>query len=436
MPVKSLSRHLRVANDRTAIIIVWVLRLIVGAIFIFSGWVKAVDIWGGSYKIAEYFASWNLSLPESFIVICASAMAMAEFLAGAMIILGCFRRMVIYLTSAFMACMTLLTLYLWIANPVKDCGCFGDAIVLSNAATFWKNIVIDIMLLFLWFNNHRAHSLIYHRLQWLAVIATITYIGYIEYLGYNIQPPVDFRGYTPGQNILPTDSDTDDIRFVYAHNGIERAFAADSLPDEDTGWTFVRRESTGEDTRKSIVITEPAGEDITENIINDTGVQIILLVPDTKEYGRTRSAMANEIYDVMQTNYGGNTMFAVVAGNYNTASEWADEVRAHYPVYTAEDTDIKILARGKGAMIFVRDGRIVWKQTTTSLPPDLGIRIMQDGIEALDNASYIDALSLTSTTRNASLYYALAIIALIILTTPQAIRHLFVRKRKAADKQV
>ncbi len=422
---KTISKYLVPSSDRAAAITVWTLRVLVGAVFIFSGWVKAVDIWGGSYKIGEYAAVWGITLPESILALCAGILAMAEFVAGAMIALGCFRRMAVRLTAAFMAAMTLLTLYLWISDPVKDCGCFGDAVILSNAATFWKNIAIDILLVILWLNNHRAGTLVHTRLQWLAAIATAAYAGYIEYTGYDIQPVADFRGYALGQ-ALAAAGDTDaGIRLVYAKDGQEQAFAPDSLPDEDCGWEYVRRESA-DDIDGGITFLSVDGDDVTADVIADEGPQAILLVPDPAHYGRTRSAMANELYDALEAQ--GGDMFAVVGTDGDAAATWADKVRAHYPVYTADDTDIKMLARGSGALVYLRDGRIIWKQTTQSLPPDLGISVMKDGAAILDNPAAIDALRLGTKTRHATTYYLLVLAFLMASGFAPALRRLIAKQ--------
>ena len=89
---ETVLRYLRPTGARTTAIIVWTLRVIVGAIFIFSGWVKAVDIWGGTYKIGEYLNVWHIALPDSVTALSAGALAMAEFTVGVMLLLGCFRR--------------------------------------------------------------------------------------------------------------------------------------------------------------------------------------------------------------------------------------------------------------------------------------------------------------------------------------------------------
>ena len=85
---KTVLRFLRPTGAHTTAIIVWILRVIVGAIFIFSGWVKAVDIWGGTYKIGEYLNAWHIALPDSITALAAGELAIAIFMAGIMILLG------------------------------------------------------------------------------------------------------------------------------------------------------------------------------------------------------------------------------------------------------------------------------------------------------------------------------------------------------------
>ncbi|MDE6049883.1 MAG: DoxX family protein, partial [Paramuribaculum sp.] len=156
-------------------IIVWNLRIIVGAVFILSGFAKADDIYGFIFKIEEYLDVWGLSQPRSLVLVGAMALSMMEFVFGCMLLLGCYRRVITWLMTLIMAGMLPLTAYLFISDPVPDCGCFGDFIILSNGATFLKNILITVALIYLIIYK-KVSGLFGAYIQWLVATMCAAYI--------------------------------------------------------------------------------------------------------------------------------------------------------------------------------------------------------------------------------------------------------------------
>ena len=122
-------------------------RLILAATFILSGFVKAVDPLGSQYKIEDYLQAMNLGqlLPEWGVLVLSVGQAAVEFCLGIFLLFAIRRRLTSKLVLIIMLVMTPLTLWLAIANPISDCGCFGDALVLTNWQTFWKNVVLLVM---------------------------------------------------------------------------------------------------------------------------------------------------------------------------------------------------------------------------------------------------------------------------------------------------
>ena len=172
-------------------LVVWLLRILVGATFAMSGFVKAIDLWGFTFKIEEYFLAWDMSLPHSLYVMAALAMSVGEFILGAMLLIGSYRKSTPWLLLSVMALMLPLSLYIFIANPVADCGCFGDFWVLSNGATFFKSIIITAAIILLIPLNKQVKGVFNPYTQWLPAVATLFYIIAIEecttfYLGVGI----------------------------------------------------------------------------------------------------------------------------------------------------------------------------------------------------------------------------------------------------------
>ena len=141
----TLSSALANAADKKATKALVVLcRLVVGAVFVFSGFVKGVDPWGSFYKFSEYFAAFGMQGMENVALFGAFAVAVVEFVLGVSVLLGAFRRGGVLLTGLMMLVMLPLTLYLALTDAVPDCGCFGDAVVISNWTTFCGICVVCV----------------------------------------------------------------------------------------------------------------------------------------------------------------------------------------------------------------------------------------------------------------------------------------------------
>ena len=125
-------------------IIVNICRMVVALTFIFSGFVKAIDPLGTQYKIQDYLAALELEtlVPDWATLTASVGLAALEFCLGVFLLFAINRRCVTRITVALMVFMTIVSLWLWIANPISDCGCFGDAVKLTNGQTFLKNIIL------------------------------------------------------------------------------------------------------------------------------------------------------------------------------------------------------------------------------------------------------------------------------------------------------
>ncbi|MCM1077235.1 MAG: DoxX family protein [Bacteroides sp.] len=350
--------------------LVWLVRVIIGSTFILSGFVKSIDPWGSFYKIAEYIDVWGLDVPSSLEILAAFALGGVEFVLGCLVLLGCYRRVAVWLLTLMMAFMLPLTLYIAMADPVADCGCFGDFIILSNTATFVKNIFITLLLVYLLMFNSRVDGLFNPYVQWIVGGLVSLYIVIISLIGFNIQPLIDFRRFAPGVSLLPSDDDDDsasdvDYEFIYEKDGERRSFTIDSLPDST--WTFVDRKVIGGGNEEmadgfSVIVD---GEDIAADIIDPTTDQFLVTVPDLRGVDLSYTYLLNELNDYM-TGRGGS-MVALVNGDDDDIDWWRDISMASYPIYSAEPTMIKELARGKAAIIYLHEGVVVWKRTVGSI---------------------------------------------------------------------
>ena len=350
-------------------VVVWLFRILTGATFILSGFVKSIDPWGSFYKISEYLDVWGLDIPSALVVIAAFGLGCVEFVIGCLVFLGCYRRVGVWLMLLMMAFMLPLTFYIMVANPVADCGCFGDFLVISNTATFVKNLFLTLMMVYLMMFNRRISGLFDPYVQWVVGGLLSFYILIVSLIGYNVQPMIDFRRFSPGVSLLAADdteeeADDVDYEFIYEKDGHRESFAIDELPDST--WTFVDRKVIGGSESLSdgfSVIVD--GEDVAADIIDSDNDEFLVTIPDMKGVDLSYTYLLNELNDYI-TDRGG-TMVALVNGGRDAIDWWEDVSMASYPIYSAEPTLIKELARGHAAITYLHEGTVVWKRTLSSI---------------------------------------------------------------------
>lgn len=365
--------------------ITWIVRLCIGALFIFSGIVKGIDAWGSIYKFREYFGAMGFAVWDGLNLSGVFLLCLIEFLTGFFLMFGCFRKASPFIAALIMAFMLPLTLWLAIANPIADCGCFGDAIKLSNWGTFWKNVGISVGVVWLLIYNRKLICLITPYLQWISAVVAGAYFLTIAFIGYYYQPLVDFRQYKIGSTLIDEEdteeySEDEFIAFVYEKDGVKKEFSAnDTLPDEEDGWHFVERIyldpiADGEEmpqvpkkevSEKTIrFFTEDGREDVTDEVIG-TGRQLILMIPVISEVPAADTWKINALYQWSINN--DVEMIATVGGNPAQIRDWKDISLAEYPIYTSDDTAIEEVARGNPAVVFLNDGVIEWKSSLRAL---------------------------------------------------------------------
>jgi len=353
-------------------------RVILGIVFIFSGFVKAIDPLGGAYKIQEYFYAFELSDLSFFAMPLTFLQAAIEFGVGVCLLIGIYRRFNSLLVLLIMMFMTPLTLYLAIANPVADCGCFGDALVISNWQTFYKNIflLIAALIVFVWVRS--MTSLLSHKRYFWASIWIYVYIFAVSFYCLRYLPVIDFRPYKIGVNIpekreIPADAEQPeyDIKLYYSKNGIVKEFTVNDYPQGDSTWTFV-------DTKAQLIksgyqppihdfsISDSDGFDITEVILSNPSYTFLLISNKIKEANDTNVDKINDIYDF--SNEEGYDFYAVTSSSASDIQSWIDNTGAEYPFCTADDTMLKTIIRSNPGLLLLKDGTIIYKWPNTSLP--------------------------------------------------------------------
>jgi len=370
------------------------MRLVVGGVFIFSGFVKAVDPWGTCYKLTDYLNAMGLQQWSGVALVAAVALAALEFMLGVAVVAGAYRRGAPWLMLLLLLVMTPLTLWLAVTGAVQDCGCFGDALHLSNWATFGKNVLLLLGVVWLIVFNRCLPCVYGPAVQWVLMALSFGLVAIVAYHGYLTQPLIDYRPYPVGTRLTAAttlagdaddEEDADDFTFVYRKDGVEHNFTIDSLPDEEDGWEFVTRYHANRPRGKvimqqgdhnAITVTDGDGEDITADVM-DGRRQLLLLFPDLPQVSIAHSFVLNELTEIAQVDDA--DAIGLTSASQQEIAEWQDVSMAEYPLYNMDDSEIKMLARGNPAVVYVEDGAIVWKRTLTSLdvPADGGVTLRE-----------------------------------------------------------
>lgn len=407
-----------------------ILRIVVGAVFLFSGFVKAIDPWGTIYKVEDYLVAFGFSLPDSIVLFFVFSLFTVEFLIGVFIVLGCYRR--VAPRSALLMMLFMLSLTLWIAvkEPVSDCGCFGDAVKLSNWATFWKNVILTIMLVWLSKYAYRSRCFVIPTLQWLALATSVIFVVIVSLFGYLAQPMIDFRPYPENELFLPDTPNTEapTFNFIYSRNGEEYTFHQDSIPEGEE-WTFVDRVEVGNKSSDStddrlLRIYDIFDDDVTNDVIATEGKQILLFYSSLDDVSISSTYQINSLYTYCRRY--DISMVAIAGATPEQIEEWADLSMASYEIYIAEDTAIKEVVRGNPAVLYLVDGKVMFKSSLRAI--DVDDFLSPD--TSSDPMTFIyDKRSLLVTLINA---WLLSIVVIIMLShLPMTLR--FIR-RKIAKK--
>lgn len=366
-------------------IVVWVncCRFLLAAVFIFSGFVKANDPWGTAYKLQDYLGVWGLTgiFPEWIPFLTAMLLGILEFALGFYFLFGIHRRIAPVVMLLFMGVMTPLTLWLAIANPISDCGCFGDALILSNWATFGKNLVLLIaaVSVFRWRKTHLT-KLVSDKVDWLIALYGIVFIIIYTIFCIRHLPVFDFRPYHIGADIPRSMSipegekpTTYETTFTYRKDGVEKEFSIDALPTDST-WVFVDSQTKVKEQgyEPSIhdfsIMSHEDGTELGDSILADGNYTFLLVSPYLSKADDSGIDLINEIYDYSVER--GYNFLCVTASSEDDIAAWQEYTGAEYPFAEMDDIALKTMIRSNPGLILLKKGVVINKWSVNNLPDE------------------------------------------------------------------
>jgi triosephosphate isomerase len=233
-----------------------------------------------------------------------------------------------------MLVMTPITLWLAIANPISDCGCFGDAIVLTNWQTLWKNVVLLILAIIVRCWPLDMMRFISRTNQWIVINYSALFI--IAVSGWSLYdlPYFDFRPYHIGTDLRD-------------------------------GWT---RTMNGEDLPYADFFMELNGEDITEPVLLNQGYTFLLVSPHLEQADDSQLDRINEVHEYAQDyDY---TFYSLTASGKQGIQQWKERTGAEYDFCQTDDIVLKTMIRSNPGLMLLKDGKVIRKWSHNRMPSE------------------------------------------------------------------
>ncbi len=353
-------------------------RFLLGIVFTLSGFVKAIDPTGTQYKIDDYLEAMGLGgfFPSIATISLSVAQSAVEFCLGIFLLFAIKKRTTTRLVLLIMMVMTPLTLWLALANPISDCGCFGDAVVLTNWQTFWKNVVLLGAAIVVTKWADRMFRFVSEANEWLVSNYAALFIMVVTGLCLYDLPMFDFRPYHIGANIkegmeIPEGAEQPQFEttFILEKDGQQKEFTLDDYPDST--WTFVDSKTVM--TRQGYIppvhdfsITTLDQDDITEDVLNDTNYVFLLAAHQLALADDSRLDRINEIYEYARDH--DYAFYGLTASNEHDILRWRERTGAEYEFCHTDETTLKTVVRSNPGLLLIKGGTIIRKWSSNRLP--------------------------------------------------------------------
>lgn len=354
-------------------------RIIVALTFIFSGFVKAIDPIGLQYKLQDYLGAIGIPgfLPDWMLLIMAVLLAAVEFCMGIFLLFAIQRRLISKLIVVFMSIMTLITVWLVVANPVKDCGCFGDALHLTNTETLVKNIILLGCSIVIMRRPLAMFRFISESNQWIVINYTIVFIFVCSGLSLYYLPLFDFRPYRIGTNIprgmeIPKDAEQPlfETTFIMEKGGQRKEFTLNDYPDST--WKFIDsktvqvKEGYIPPIHDFSIADRKTGKDLTDSVLRHKGYTFLLIAPYLERADDSNFGDIDQLYEYAQTY--NIPFYCLTASTAKAIQRWRDITGAEYPFCITDETTLKTIVRSNPGLLLLKDGTIIKKWSHNQLP--------------------------------------------------------------------
>jgi len=350
-----------------------IIRFLLGVVFIYSGFVKAVDPWGFQFKLEDYFIAfgWDFLMPAALVM--GIMLSAAEFLIGIAFLIGIKPKLSTWSALLFMILFTPITLYLAITDAVPDCGCFGDALILTNWETFYKNVVLIVLVIFIFLYRNKFGHYMKCKLEWIPVAFFTAAILFISFYGLRHLPLMEFLPYQPGLSMKPDEGQKDQYFVSYkdSRTGQVTEYPADDFPWDDSTWMasndFVeQRVVKAEMPQYLVFVVDEEGTDQSETVMLNPDYQFLAVMYDLDK-------VSDKAYDKLR-DFAGQcesseiAIAGLTATPYDDAEPIRHDKQLPFTFYYADDIVLKMVVRANPGFVLMKDGTILAKWAWRDLP--------------------------------------------------------------------
>ena len=356
-------------------------RIIVGIVFIYSGFVKGIDPLGSDYKFTDYFNAFGMGWMNATTLFFSFALSLVEFLIGIALLFNLWVSRMAWGSLLFMAFFTPLTLVLALTNPVSDCGCFGDAMILTNWQTFWKNIILLLLaiMIFMYRKEYKSSLPLVGQFSFLALAGAGMLC--LSVYCYRHLPVLDFRPYAVGKNItegmrLPEGAEPDQyevtLKYKNKQTGEVQSFTEENYPWQDTlNWEY---ESSSERLVKKgyitpihdLIIEHPTLGNITEEILEDDNHTILAVAYNLNQSDTQYQPAINRLAEYAQEK--GIRFYGLTSSSERDIETYKKRYHVPYEFCTADEIQLKTMIRSNPGVIILREGTILDKWAGKDVP--------------------------------------------------------------------
>ena len=352
-------------------------RYIVGLVFIFSGFVKAIDPLGSTYKFVDYFDAFGMEFLSFLALPLAIILSTLEFAIGFSLIIGTRKKLTAWLLILFMSFFTVLTFILAIYNPVSDCGCFGDAIIMTNWQTFWKNIFLMVFTVFIFINKDNFKSAWSVKKQWAILSLPIIFSILISVHCYNNLPFIDFRPYNvgtyiPEKMVSPPNAAKAEYEttLIYTKGDKIIEVPLTEIPDSTWEWVETKNVLISEGYVPPIhdfTIETMFGNDITEIVLNDDKFTFLMIAYDLNKTNLKNIPKINELANFALES--GKTNFICLTSSLEPEiNDFKEKTNAAYSFFNTDEITLKTIVRSNPGIILLKNGTILAKWHHRNIP--------------------------------------------------------------------
>ena len=347
-----------------------IIRAFVGILFIFSGLVKLNDPMGTAIKMEEYFEVFSNDIWSAFHYLVPMAMHIGLFVVILEVLLGVallinykmrFTSVILLLLIVF---FTFLTFYSAAFDKVTDCGCFGDAIPLTPWQSFFKDIILLILIIYLFYRRDTFLPLFSLKIQSIVLAIVLVLNGFLAYYALEHLPPIDFRPYKVGADIAASMQPSSEYRYQYVmeKDGKRMKF---EYYQTDTTYKFIEMVLLNPEAEPKITdyhVWNDEGDYTDESL---TGRKLLILFSDVEK------ALIRKIADILKLASEVETeieVWVLTSNNEETYENFRHEYQFAIPYYYADGTVIKAMIRANPGLMLLEDGVVLGKWHNNDIP--------------------------------------------------------------------